>query len=253
MKEGTEISGLAFDDPKTRICDDFASALHAMAQPLTVLRGALGALKLRGTSTSEADRYIDLSNVQVERVCSLMSSMHDLLDQHQFDAVCVPTCLRDLMVSIIENEVPSLQRAGLRVSFTEVDREIQVLADSARTEQAMHAVLNAIATASSRDDEIDLKVDLHDGFADVVVEARYGDEGKLATVERLCLSIAETAVKSQNGHFAYLANPLRISLKLPLCDHNGQHAHAANLFHSAEQVHLRASCGSMVDESKTQK
>lgn len=52
-----------------------------MAQPLTVLRGALGALELRGATAAESTRYVEISSRQVDRLCDLLAGMRDLLDR----------------------------------------------------------------------------------------------------------------------------------------------------------------------------
>jgi len=84
MRDEAEIAGLEVS-PQMRLCQDLDRALHAMAQPLTVLRGALGALTLASPSVSDGQRYLQVSNRQVERLCSLMSSMRFLLDSVQAD------------------------------------------------------------------------------------------------------------------------------------------------------------------------
>ena len=63
--------------------------LHALAQPLTVLRGALGALTMRGAVRPEAaSRYLEMSNTQVERLCSLLSGLQNLLDGVRSEPAC---------------------------------------------------------------------------------------------------------------------------------------------------------------------
>jgi hypothetical protein len=63
--------------------------LHALAQPLTVLRGALGALTMRDAGRPEtASRYIEMSNIQVERLCNLLSGLHSLLDGVRSEPAC---------------------------------------------------------------------------------------------------------------------------------------------------------------------
>jgi len=205
-------------DVKARLCDDFAFTLHAMAQPLTVLRGALGALSLRGASASDANRYVELSNAQVERLCSLMSGMNMLLADFQTEATCTPTNLGELIAAAAETGDGDARRSAARISIAEVDHRIQILADRPRAEDAIRAVLAAVGGVSTPDDEIYLAVDLRDGFADVTVHAMRADEKKLTSVDRLRLMVAEASVRSQQGIFELCSEPLRISLKFALHD-----------------------------------
>lgn len=251
MKDGKKLTELKLD-PQRQLCEDFALALHAMAQPLTVLRGALGALILRETSTARADRYLELSNAQVERLCSMMSGMHMLIDNFQFDAVCAPTNLRELIASIVENEDSRLHRPGLRISVGEVNHEARVLTDPVRTQHAIHAVLAALSTASSDGGEIYLTVDQRDGFADLMVHATDADEKKLTSVDRLRLSVAEASIRSQHGLFECLADPLRVLLKLPLHDHEEEQSEFASSSVFVEQVESGESLSSRNDQLTAQ-
>jgi hypothetical protein len=68
-------------DSSAWFCRELDEGLHALAQPLTVLRGALGALTMRGAVRPEAaSRYLEMSNTQVERLCDLLSGLQNLLD-----------------------------------------------------------------------------------------------------------------------------------------------------------------------------
>ena len=71
------------------VCRELDEGLHAMAQPLTILRGALGALTMRGgLSPQAASRYLEMSNTQVERLCNLLSGLHNLLDGVRTEPAC---------------------------------------------------------------------------------------------------------------------------------------------------------------------
>jgi len=246
MKSGTQGAELKVD-PQRQLCEDVALALHSMAQPLTILRGAIGALTLGCVPAIDVDRYIELSNTQVERLCSMLSGMRMLLDNFQFDAVCAPTNLRELIASIIENEDSGLHRSGLQISVEEFKPEFQVLADPVRTEQAIHAVLAALATASSVGDEITLTFERRDSFADVTMHAKDAEEKKLTAVDRFRLSVAEASIRSQHGVFERLADPLRISFRLPLHDRDKQESERAGFSVFSEQVEAGNLLGSEND------
>ena len=98
-----------------RLCEDMENGLHAMAQPLTVLRGALGALAMRGGVTAESNRYLEMSNQQVERLCSLMFRLQDLLDAHRSEAACAKVNLWELTASLLENGEFNSGDSGVRI------------------------------------------------------------------------------------------------------------------------------------------
>ncbi len=63
-----------------------ADSLHAMAQPLTILRGALGAMQLSGKVAPENERYLEMSSMQIERLCEMLSNLRNLVDAAQLEA-----------------------------------------------------------------------------------------------------------------------------------------------------------------------
>jgi signal transduction histidine kinase len=68
---------------------ELEEGLHALAQPLTILRGALGALTMRDAVPPQAaSRYLEMSNTQVERLCNLLAGLHNLLDGVRPEAAC---------------------------------------------------------------------------------------------------------------------------------------------------------------------
>ena len=70
-------------DERARLCGDIADGLHALAQPLTILRGALGALALRERIAPQNCRYIDMSMLQIERMCDLISLIQKRVDEER--------------------------------------------------------------------------------------------------------------------------------------------------------------------------
>jgi hypothetical protein len=215
-------SGIMEANIQSRFCEDFSLALHAMAQPLTVLRGTLGTLKHRGTSASDAERYLEMSHRQVERLCDLVSGMRNLLDTVQFDAVCTATNLWELTASMVDRERCSLQQRGTRISLAKTNGDVWVLADSVRTELAISAALRVLWENTASGDEISVCLSSHDGFAELAVHAKSAVRTKMNSADRLYLSLAEACIDSEHGHFRFTADPLSFEIGLPLCLEEGQ-------------------------------
>jgi hypothetical protein len=215
MTNQSEFAEVAVN-PRTRLYEDFNLALHAMAQPLTVLLGTLGALSLRGPSPPDANRYLQMSYKEVERLCGLMASMRGLLDRAQFDAVVAPTDLNQLIDSIPDREDSASYQFALHASATEADRGIQVLADPDRAVEAVRAVLRALSGHSYAGERIELSIDSSDGFAVLTLRPVNAQIKRLSSIDRLHLSLAEESIRSQEGIFEYLEQPISISIKLPI-------------------------------------
>jgi hypothetical protein len=97
------------------LCRELDQGLHALAQPLTILRGALGALTTRDAVPAQAaSRYLEMSNTQVERLCSLLSGLQNLLD----GARSAPACA-EIKLPLLNEEERTTERPKVHTSAHE--------------------------------------------------------------------------------------------------------------------------------------
>jgi len=210
-------------------CRELNEGLHALAQPLTILRGALGALTMRGTVPPEAaSRYLEMSNTQVDRLCNLLSGLHNLLDGVRSEPACAEIDLWELMVSVLEDRQVKSSNSLSRISLAKPDCEFRVMADPVRIEQALHAALDALEAQSQSRDDIRLDISRCDGFANLSLLCTRSNGKKLAALNRLHLSAAEANVKKQHGVYECSESPFQISIKLPLLDDEERKTEMAN-------------------------
>lgn len=236
LKANETYFAAAGGDLQARLYEDFALALHAMAQPLTVLRGTIGLLRLRGATVPDAQRYLEMTHTQVERLCSLMAGMRNLLDNVQVDSTCASANLWELVESILDSEDSNLKDSGLRISVAGAGRDIHVLANPVLAEHAIQAALSAVLAVSQNGDAMYLTVNAHDGFADLTVKTSCTDGKNLNSVGRFHLSVAEVSIRSQHGLFECLTDPFRVSLKFPLYDHKEERSEPAGSSTSMQSV-----------------
>jgi hypothetical protein len=192
--------------------------LHALAQPLTILRGALGALTMRGAVAPESSRYLEMSNTQVDHLCNLLSGLRNLLDGVQFEPTCKGIDLWNLIVSVLENRQAESHNSIWRTSVAKPDCDFQVMADPVRTEQALHAALNAVEAQSEDPGDIRMDIGRRDGFANLSLLCTRSKGKKLTAINRLHLLVAEANVRKQRGHYECSEFPFQISIKFPLLD-----------------------------------
>jgi signal transduction histidine kinase len=200
----------------SRLCADMAEGLHALAQPLTILRSAVAAAGLPKVEATSQRRYLDISNQQVERACSLFECLQDLVIAHQTEADCEPFDLLELVAPVIED-----QRAVLRssnIEFCVVVPAVMplVLGDVARTLQPLFAALKIAASVASPGDAVELSISASNGLVDLVIRNR-GVQGRpLNSSERLSLALAEANIRSQQGGYQCSEYPFRVSIQLKL-------------------------------------
>jgi hypothetical protein len=200
------------------LCRELDEGLHALAQPLTILRGALGVLTLRGAVPPEASRYLEMSNTQVDHLCNLVSGLRNLLDGVQFEPACKEIDLWNLIASVLENRQAESRNSFQRIALAKPDCEFRVMADPVRTEQALHAALNAMEAQSQSPDDICIDISRRDGFANLNLLCTRSTEKSLTAMHRLHLLVAEVNVRKQQGFYECSEFPFQISINFPLLD-----------------------------------
>jgi signal transduction histidine kinase len=61
-----------------RFCTGITDSLHALAQPLTILRSSIAAANAPGITPERQRYYLGISKSQVERACELFDSLQQL-------------------------------------------------------------------------------------------------------------------------------------------------------------------------------
>jgi hypothetical protein len=202
-------------DEPARFYVELANGLHAMAQPLTILRGALGALTFRDAAAIDRGHYHDMSTRQVERMCELMSRMQHLLIARQFEPVCSKTELWDLLAPILEAQESVARELGVSIKVARPHQAIALFVDAERTEQALQFALEVAASVSSPGEVIHFSVVPRDGFAEVILQNGNCHGKRLSSFDRLSLSVVEENIRSQQGRYEFAEDPFRILLALP--------------------------------------
>ena len=205
--------GITVPDP---LLAQLADGMHAMAQPLTILRGAIGAMQFAETFASGDRRYVDMSAVQIGRLCDMLANLRSLLDMAQSAAVCSPQGWQELIRPVLEDYEGDLPTSGVRMVVKHPNHSMRVLADAARTEQAMRAALDMAQSLASQGDEIQCRV-LPDGLE---LQNEHGRGKGLNSAERLIFSFIETAIRSQQGICEFIEDPFCLSIALPRAGSN---------------------------------
>jgi light-regulated signal transduction histidine kinase (bacteriophytochrome) len=113
------------NDEMVRLCSYMSQGLHALAQPLTIVRSAMAALTTPGVTAVERRRYLELSTQNVERTCSLFECLQDLVIASQIEANCEPMELSQLLADVADDQKTALQASSveLRIAITDTPAE----------------------------------------------------------------------------------------------------------------------------------
>jgi len=194
---------------------DIADGLHAMAQPLTVLLGTLGNMKLRDRTEHDHRQCLDMSTRQVDHMCGLLSSLRDIVDARLFEAKRSRIDLWETLVPIVEDHLAAHQGSGVEIKMVKPDHSVFVFGDPERTSQAFAAVLKVTASVSSPGDAIQALFQKRNGYLELIVQSEANHGKQLGSSDRLSLSSAAANIQSQQGRYECVESPLRILMSLP--------------------------------------
>jgi hypothetical protein len=218
------MSGGVKSEAMNRFCADMAEGLHAMAQPLTILRSAVAAAAGPSVAAMSQRRYLDISNQQVERACSLFECLQDLVIAHQMEADCEPLDLLALLTPVIEDQAAVLRASDIELRVVAAADLPPVLGDVARTLQPLFAVLKIAASVSSPGGAAELVITAGNGLVDLVIQSRGAQGRPLNSSERMSLALAEVNIRSQQGGYQCSEDPFRVSIQLKLLAVTGRAA-----------------------------
>jgi len=203
------------EDP-ARFYADIIEGLHAIAQPLTILRAAMEVLALPERAAIDQRRYLDISTKQVERTCNLFSCLQDLVAAKLNEAQAVRFDLWEVLSPMIEDRRASLQASGIGIVVARHEPEEPVVGDVERTEQAVAEVLKMAESLSSRGDVIELHASRAHGFCELTLQNTRGHGKRMSSPDRLGLSLAAMNIVSQRGRYRFEEDPFCVSLALPV-------------------------------------
>jgi hypothetical protein len=199
-----------------RFCANIAEGLHAMAQPLTILRSTVAASAAKSVTPTRQRHYLDISTHQVERACKLFDCLQDLVIASKFEADCASFEIPELLALAVREHKAVLQASAVGLRVVTPTGLLPVLGDVSRTLQALSAALKIAASVSHSGDVIELLATARNGFVELVIQNRRAHGRPLNSSDHLSLLLAEANIRSQQGEHEYAEDPFRVRLTLPV-------------------------------------
>ncbi len=125
-----------------------SNGMHAMAQPLTVLRGALGSWQFQGSMNEESKRYIEMSAKQIARMGELLSCMRDVLDTTEGEPKRTRIEIGELMGLVLEGMCSDLREWKGTIVRVGPSDPVYMCGDAERTERALRAAFRVLVSIS---------------------------------------------------------------------------------------------------------
>jgi hypothetical protein len=193
-----------------------SSCLHAMGQPLTVLRCTVAASAAEGITPEKLQKNLATSAEQVKRLCGLFDCLRELVDSVQLGGERTPVEVSRLLNIAVEDQIPLLHASGLGINVTiPAYLRSAMLTDMTGSLRALSSVLKTAASLSSQGDVIEVRVAPKNGGVELIVQNARARSKCLTPLERLNLAVAEASIRSQAGDYACMEDPFLVSLTLP--------------------------------------
>jgi light-regulated signal transduction histidine kinase (bacteriophytochrome) len=215
--ETLEIGGCAKAEPQdlAQFFADITEGLHAMAQPLTILRSSVPALAAVDLSPAKQRRYLELSVRQVQRACSLFECLQDLVVASQTPADCEPIDLSAMVAAVAADQQDALRELGIELHVLLPSGLPLALGDAARTRHALIAGLTVAALVSASGDVIHIMAAARNQRVELTLQIDRSHGLHLESHERLNLRVAQTNMLSQHGDYECTEDPFRVRLGVP--------------------------------------
>jgi hypothetical protein len=216
---------------------EIANGLHAMAQPLTILRASMEVLALPPSAGVDQRRYREISAAQLERTCDLFTQVQDLVAARSIAADRAQYELWAVIAPLIDAERTLLQASGAGVATARSGPWELVVGDARRTEYAVAAVLRMAGDLALRGDVIEISGSPLRGFVELTIENTRIHRRTLNSSARLSLALAKENILSQRGRYELTEDPFRVSLALPVEDFGRLRSETSFSTPNAEAVH----------------
>lgn len=206
----------AAKDATAKFHRDLANGLHAMAQPLTMLRAAMEVLSMPQSAGIDRRRYLEISAGAVERTCLVFAHVQDLVAASICEAERSRFDLWEVIAPLIADRRKLLEASGVAIAASRNESWEPILGDAGRTEQAVAVVLQMAGDLASKGDVIELSGSVENGFMELTLENTRRHGKRMDSTARLSLALAEANIVSQQGRCEFAEDPFRVSLALPL-------------------------------------
>src|ERR1700739_1868512 len=118
----TAALGERFEAEHDSFTADLADGLHAMAQPLTILRSTIAMLSLSTDAEPSRSRCLDISVRQIDRTCRLFASLQERVVSQLEPPDRKPIDLEELLTRKIEDHACDYQKLGVAIARAHSDK-----------------------------------------------------------------------------------------------------------------------------------
>jgi hypothetical protein len=214
-----------FDSRTSRLLDALAEALHAMAQPLTVLRATLELALGNSSSIAAGQSAMEASLGEVERVVENMGFAQELLRIMRDRPVVASVDVQAILATVREDLQRVMDEAGIAL-VTSIDNDASVvLASASGLRQCAFLLLQQPLHESAWGDSITVNGYVRRGEVEMVVRCESSSRKNSPSPsialhsnvsEIRGMVLAQALAVAQGGDLRWHDSPFEACLSLPI-------------------------------------
>jgi hypothetical protein len=196
-----------------KFCVNVADALHAIAQPLTVLQVRLDPAVAEEMDAVELRTLVAESSQQVERLCNLFGFMQGFIVAQVTEPDLSEQDVGLILDHVAEGMSLFYHEGGKSLRLRLPDKRQVVLVDRTRMYQALSRILLVAFEVSLANDIVELTASLTGNEVSIVIRnlETYRALGKESALK---LALAEANIERQGGSLTWTAEPFRVEIAL---------------------------------------
>jgi hypothetical protein len=196
-------------------CSNLAQGIHVAAQPLAVLLASLSKDYTDKMNYDELRELTASSAAEVQRLCTLFSSLQQLVMAECIKPQLSLTPLLPLLTYAADGVNLLFQQDGVSLRSVLPDTCPPVLIHRARTLQALSRVLLIVHGLSRAQDTVELIASASANGVQIVIQNLNLPAATINAEARLSMAVAEANMRSQQAGLSLSLQPFTVCIELP--------------------------------------
>ena len=187
--------------------------LHAVSQPLTMLRASFWSEGLQAMTDAELREFVQCSAFEVERACALFDLTRELVNT---ECLQVNVSLCDLIAilrELSERAIPEYERDGISLRVLLPSGAPPIICDRVRTYKACATALALTRRVSRAGDTVLLSATASNDHMEIVLKNAALGPVALDAEAQLALALTKLVLKKQAASLTCESDPFCVSLK----------------------------------------
>jgi len=213
MIEDKQVGGISASETASGyFCSNLALGLHAVAQPLTIVRASLFKSYTNRMTRDELQELTRTLAPEVERVCALFGSLQQLVQIESKKPHLSELQILPLLAHAADGVELLYRKSGMFFNSVVPDSCEAVLLDRERTLEALSSVLLITHTLSHAKETVELIAASSSSTVRVIVQNTASQVNSLNAQTSLTLALAAANLRSQGAALSWSFRPFRVEM-----------------------------------------